>query len=187
MVSSLSTGETGMRENLYEAWLKKEARLAFEREHGTTLSGVSLATMDLPNGWIARITGPWEPMPRDCFGSEYAYRKAKKLHKAYWSELETSRIEGRLWNATSFEADSYEEALALSRAHASDRSNIYDPDRSWIDGRWVDRADIPEALEEWNRRQDEKFERDKQEYSRARKPDASCPLEVQPGVTDSRG
>jgi hypothetical protein len=174
-----------MGENLYEAWLKKEARLAFEREHGTTLSGVSLATVDLPNGWIARITGPWEPMPRDCFESDYAYRKAKKLHKAYKAHLEISRIEGRLWTSTSFEADSYEEALALSQAHASDRSNIYDPDRTLIDGRWVDRADIPEALEEWKRRQDEKFERDKQEYLRARKQDASCPSEVQPKVTNS--
>jgi hypothetical protein len=172
-----------MDENLYEAWLKKEARLAFEREHGTTLDGVSLATVDLPNGWTARITGPWEPMPRDCFESDYAYRKAKKLHKAYNADLEISRIEGRLWGTKSFEADSYEEALALSRAHASDRSNIYDPDRTWIDGRWVDRADIPGPLEAWKRRQDEKFERDKQEYLKARKQDASGPSEVQPGVT----
>ena len=174
-----------MGENLYEAWLKKEARVAFEREHGTTLSGVSLATVDLPNGWIARITGPWEPMPRDCFESDYAYRKAKKLHKAYEAHLEIRRIDGRLWASTSLEADSYEEALALSQAYASDRSNIYDPDRTLIDGRWVDRADIPEALEESKRRQDEKFERDKQEYLRARKQGASLPSEVQPRVTNS--
>lgn len=38
-----------MGKNLYEAWLKKEARLAFEREDGTTVSGESLATVDLSN------------------------------------------------------------------------------------------------------------------------------------------
>jgi hypothetical protein len=174
-----------MGENLYEAWLKKEARLAFEREHGTTLNGVPLATVELPNGWIARIVGPCEPMPRDCFESDYAYRKAKKLHKAYTAHLENNR-EGRLWTSKSFEADSYEEALALSQAHASDQLNIYDPDRTWIDGQWVDRADIPEALEERKRRQNERFERDKQEYLRARKQDAMCPSDVKPGVIDSQ-
>jgi hypothetical protein len=117
--------------------------------------------------------------------SDYAYRKAKKLHKAYKAHLEISRIDGRLWTSTSFEADSYEEALALSQAHASDRSNIYDPDRTLIDGQWVDRADIPKALEESKRRQDEKFERDKQEYLRASKQGASLPSEVQPRVTKS--
>ena len=68
-----------MGENLYEAWLKKEVRLAFEREHGTTLSGVSLATVELPNGWIARITGPCEPMPRDCFESDYGEEAPQSL------------------------------------------------------------------------------------------------------------
>lgn len=174
-----------MGENLYEAWLRNEARLAFERKHGTTRSGVPLATVDLSNGWIARITGPWKPMPRDCFETDYAYRKAKKLHKAYKADLTFFIIEGRAWSSRSFETDSYDEALALSQAHASDRSNIYDPDRSWINGRWVDRADIPEALQEWKRHQDEKFEHKKQEYLRARKHDAPCSSEVQPGGTGS--
>ena len=58
----------------------------------------------------------------------------------------------------------FEEAKQAAIDYSSDRSNIYDPDRMYINGGWVAREDIPQALKKWSEDQAKQFGEDKLQY-----------------------
>jgi hypothetical protein len=73
-------------------------------------------------------------------------------------------VEDRPHCSKLIEPMTFEEAKQAAIDYSSDRSNIYDPDRMYINGGWVSREDIPQALAKWSEDTARQFREDKLQY-----------------------
>ena len=129
-----------------QQWMRRQSAIQFMRDNGFTRSGTPVTVQDLENGWTAIITGPLPPPKRSDFDELTDYRWAKKYHEPFRAEMECYRIiPYTIWAATQFGGQTFEEVETKCRDHAADRSKIYDPDRSLLDGVWIERPFIDEA------------------------------------------
>ena len=154
-----------LEQNLYERWLKKQQAAEYFAKNGTTLSGIPVKILDLPNGWLGKIFGPYpRPKRADC-ETESEYRRGLRSHEAYQANLEYFWvIPYYVWSAKSIGGNDYQKIETECFEYARDQTNIYDPERSIVDGVWYDRPDIYDARLRYKARLDAKFMVDKKLY-----------------------
>jgi hypothetical protein len=148
-------------DNLYKRWLEQQERLEFEKKHGVTMfSGIPVHEFKTPEGWHVRITGP-HPEPELVAGDESAVEELWKPFKAF---LEFYLVEDRPLCHKEIDGMTFEEVTHAAIDYSSDRSNIYNPDRMYIDGSWVMLEDVPQALKKWSEKRARQFQKDKLKY-----------------------
>jgi len=152
--------------NLYAAWLKQQERKAYEAEHGVTMRmGVPVYEFD-SNGWEIRITGPWESPQRENYETDDDYQFVLDEFKPFNVDMSYYIVEDRLWCSHQFSAVNLAAAKEQAIDYAANPDNLYDPERTLIDGQWVERAQIPEALQAWSKKRKEMLEAHKRYYLR---------------------
>jgi hypothetical protein len=155
------------QDNLYELRLKRKRCRAYWRKHGATTAGTPVKLYKFPNGWQGVIFGPYEPMPRDCFDTNYQYIKAKKAFLPFHANLSFFYIiKDYPWTSGQFEGLTFNEVYEKCLAFTSKKSNIYDPERSLIDGVWFERDNIEAARLEFKQKLEQQAIVDKAAYLR---------------------
>jgi hypothetical protein len=150
--------------NLYKKWLEQEIRKEHESEHGTTFNGTPVVTLETENGWHIRITGPHTPPENieaeDTQGDEGLIAD----FQPFTASMSYFEAEDRLLCSHQIRGNSFHEVKSNAEEYASDQSHIYNPEKRYINGNWVDRKDVPAALVIWKKERDEQFLADKAEY-----------------------
>ena len=153
--------------NLYENWLKRENAREYWNAHGTTHYGITVKELSLPNGWVGRIFGPYDKpkLREDETDIEAEYRTLRRNHVSFEAKLEYFWIIPYwAWSYKSFEGNDLNAIQKQCLAHAENKDNIYDPERSLVDGVWFYREDLEKALIVFKKKLDTQFQKDKENY-----------------------
>jgi len=154
-----------LEQNLYERWLKKQQAEEYWAKNGTTVSGTPVKILDLPNGWSGKIVGPYPRPKRADSENEAEYRRSLRYHDAYRADLDYFWvIPYFVWSAKSITGNDLQKIETECFAYTGNLANIYNPDKSLVDGIWYDRSDIYDARVRYKAKLDAKFEADKQLY-----------------------
>lgn len=152
-------------DDLFVRWMKSQETRTYWEQHGKTKGGIPIKLLNLDNAWTAKVIGPYPSPERSDYDTLKDYRWAKKYHKPFRADMEYYYIIPYwVWCTKQFEGMTLEEVEAKCREYASDQKNIYDPDRSLVNGIWCDRKDIAAARQRYKAELDAQFEKERQEY-----------------------
>ena len=155
------------KENLYEDWLKRENAKEYWNAHGTTYYGIPVKELNLPNGWVGRIFGPYDkPKLRENETDiDRKYRALRRSHVSFKAELEYFWIIPYwVWSVKSFEGNDINEIQKCCLAYAENKANIYYPEKSLVDGIWFNREDLAKARTAYKEKLDKQFQKEKETY-----------------------
>lgn len=155
------------KENLYENWLKREKARKYWNANGTTHYGISVKELNLPNGWVGRIFGPYDkPKLREYeTDTDREYRTLRRYNVSFKADLEYFWIIPYwIWSAKSFEGNDINKIQKRCLAYAENKANIYNPAKSLVDGVWFNREDLAKARIAYKEKLDKQFQKEKEAY-----------------------
>lgn len=153
-----------IKQNLFETWMKRNRIHEYWATHGKTEYGVQVKVLELPNNWIGWIIGPDTSPKREDYETSSDYEEALFFYPAYSATLEYYWIIPYfVWSAKNLHGNNLEELESQCLAIANNK-NIYDPDRSRVDGEWVDRENLYAARVRYKEKLDAQFEAEKKAY-----------------------
>lgn len=157
------------KENLYENWLKRKKSEEYWNAHGTTYYGIPVKELQLPNGWVGRVFGPYDKpkLRANETDIERKYRTLRRNRVSFKAYLEYFWIIPYwVWSAQSFEGNDINEIQKCCLDYAENKANIYDPEKSLVDGVWFNRMELAQARIAYKEKLDKQFQTEKQNYLR---------------------